>query len=57
MKANNDKSHLLIFGNKKAIGNITKNCIESADIHDLLGITTIDLELKLGNHINKLCKN
>ena len=55
MKVNGHKTYLLLSRNKKAIVNIDNNCIESEDIHGLLGIT-IDSKLTLENYINKLCK-
>lgn len=40
MRVNNDKTHLLISGNKKkAILNIDNNYNESEDVYELLGIT------------------
>ena len=54
MKANSDKSHLLMSGNK-AIRIIDNNRIESEDTHELLGIT-IDSKLTLETHINKFYK-
>ena len=44
----------LISGNK-TIANINNNCIESEDIHKLLGII-IDSNLPFENHINKFWK-
>ena len=54
MKVKSDKSHLLMSRNK-TVANTDNNCIESKDIHELLGIT-IDSKLTFENHINKLCK-
>ena len=40
MRVNNDKTHLLISGNKKkAILNVDNNYNESEDVYELLGIT------------------
>ena len=55
LKVNSDNSHLLISGNKKAIANVNKNCIESEDIPELPRIP-IDQKLTFENHINKFCK-
>ena len=53
MKVNSDKSQLSVLGTKKAIANINNYSIEFEDVHELHGIT-IDLNLTLENHINKL---
>ena len=50
MKVNSDKSHLLMSRNK-SVANIDNNCIESEDIHELLGIT-IDSKLTFETYIN-----
>ena len=55
MKANTDKSHLLLSGNIDLNANIDGNVIESEDSHVLLGIT-IDSNLSFNTHINNLCK-
>ena len=56
MKANTDKSHLLLSGNKKVTANIDGNIIESGENQVLLGVT-IDSNLSFDKHINNLCKN
>ena len=56
MKANTDKSHLLLSGNNKVTANIHGNIIESEESQVLLGIT-IDSNLSFDKHINNLCKN
>lgn len=55
MKANRDKSHRRMSGNKKAITNIGNNCVASENVLGLLGIT-IDSNQTFENHINKLYK-
>ena len=55
MKANTDKSHLLLSGNIDLNANIDGNVIESEDSQVLLGIT-IDSNLSFNTHINNLCK-
>ena len=56
MKANTDKSHILLYGNNKVTANIDGNIIESEESQVLLGVT-IDSNLSLHKHINNLCKN
>ena len=55
MKANTDKSHLLLSGNSNLTANIDGNIIESEGNQVLLGIT-IDYNLSFNKHINNLCK-
>ena len=55
MKANSDKSHLLMSVNKTNVAKIDGHCIESEDEQELLGIL-IDSNLTFENHINNLCK-
>ena len=55
MKANTEKSHLLLSGKQKLIANIDGNLIESESSQILLGIN-IDSNLSFENHINNLCK-
>ena len=55
MKANTDKSHLLLSGNNKVTANIDGNIIESEENQVLLGVT-IDSNLSFDKHINNLCK-
>ena len=55
MKANTDKSHLLLSGNIDLNANIDGKVIESEDSQVLLGIT-IDSNLPFNTHINNLCK-
>ena len=55
MKANTDKSHLLLSGNSNLTANIDGNVIESERNQVLLGIT-IDCNLSFNKHINNLCK-
>ena len=38
MKVNSDKSHLLMFGNKKAKANIDNSYIGSEDLHEFPGM-------------------
>ena len=54
MKANTDKSHLLLSGNIDLNANIDGNVTESEDSQVLLGIT-IDSNLSFNTHINNLC--
>ena len=55
MKANTEKSHLLLSGSNRLTANIDGNVIESEDNQILLGIT-IDSNLSFNKHINNLCK-
>ena len=55
MKANTDKSHLLLSGNSNLTANIDGNVIESEGNQVLLGIT-IDSNLSFNMHINNLYK-
>ena len=51
MKANTDKSHLLLSGNNKVTANIDGNIVESEENQVLLGVT-IDSNLSFDKHIN-----
>ena len=55
MKANSDKSHLLMSCVETTTAMIDGLPIDSSKTVVLLGIT-IDHELKFDNHFNKLCK-
>ena len=55
MKANTDKSHILLSGKTKLTANIDGNSITSETEQVLLGIT-IDSNLSFENHINSLCR-
>ena len=55
MKANTEKSHLLLSDSNKLAANIDGNVIESVDNQILLGIT-IDSNLSFNKHINNFCK-
>ena len=55
MKANTDKSHLLLSGNSNLTANVDGNVIESEGKQVLLGIS-IDSNLSFNKHINNLCK-
>ena len=57
MKMNDDKSHLLVLGNKgvKATVNISGSLIKESDEEKLLGVT-IDKNLTFKSHVNSLCK-
>ena len=55
MKANTNKSHLLLSGNSNLTANIDGNVIESEGNQVLLGIT-INSNLSFNKHINNLCK-
>ena len=55
MKANIEKSRLLLSDSNKLTANIDGKIIESEDNHILLGIT-IDSNLSFNKHINFLCK-
>ena len=55
MKANTDKSHLLLSGNSNLTANIDGNVIESEGNQVLLGIT-VNSNLSFNKHINNLCK-
>ena len=52
MKANTEKSHLLLSGSNKLAANIDGNVIESVDNQILLGI---DSNLFFNKHINNFC--
>ena len=54
MKANTEKSHLLLSGSNRLTANIDGNVIESEDNQILFGIT-IDSNLSFNKHINNLC--
>ena len=55
MKANTDKSHLLLSGNNKCAANIDDNIIESENHQILLGVS-IDSNLSFSNYVENLCK-
>ena len=55
MKANTEKSHLLLSGSNTLTANIDGNDIEIEDNQIFLGIT-IDSNLSFNKHINNLCK-
>ena len=55
MKANTEKSHLLLSDSNELAANIDGNVIESVDNQILLGIT-IDSNLSFNKHINNFCK-
>ena len=55
MKANTEKSHLLLSDSNTLTANIDGSDIESEDNQILLGIT-IDSNLSFNKHINNLCK-
>ena len=54
---NDDKSHLLVFGNKddEATVNISGSLINASDEEKLLGVL-IDKKLNFKSHVNSLCK-
>ena len=58
MKMNEDKSHLLVFGNKddEVTVNISGSLIKESDDEKLLGVT-LDKTLNFKSHVNNLCKN
>ena len=55
MKANSDKSHILLSCREPSTALIDGSSIESKTKEILLGIT-IDRDLKLDEHVNNLCK-
>ena len=55
LKANTDKSHLLLSRNSNLTANIDGNIIESVGNQVLLGIS-IDSNLSFNKHINNFCK-
>ena len=55
MKANTEKSQLLLSGSNRLTANIDGNVIESEDNQILLG-KTIDSSLSFNKRINDLCK-
>ena len=56
MKANSDKSHLIISCIEATAAVIDGLPIDSSKTEILLGIVTIDHELKFDEHVNYLCK-
>ena len=55
MKANSDKSHILLSCSEPSTALIDDSSIESNTKEILLGITT-DRDLKFDEHVNNLCK-
>ena len=57
MEMNEDKSHLLVIGNKddEATVNISESLIEESDEEKLLGVT-LDNKLNFKTHVKNLCK-
>ena len=57
MKMNEDKSHLLVFGNKdnEVTVNISGSFIKESDQEKLLGVT-LDKTLNFKTHVTNLCK-
>ena len=57
MKMSEDKSHLLVFGNKDndVTVNISGSLIKESDEEKLLGVT-LDKTLNFKTHVNNLCK-
>ena len=57
MNMNEDKRHLLIFGNKddEVTVNISGSLIKESDEEKLLGVT-LDKKLSFKIHVNNLCK-
>ena len=55
MKANSDKSHLLLSCNEPSALAIDSSSIETNTKEVLLGIT-VDKDLKFDDHVNSLCK-
>ena len=55
MKANSDKSHILLSCSEPSTALIDGSSIESNTKEILLGIT-IDRDLKFDEHVNNLCK-
>ena len=55
LKANTEKSRLLLSGSNKLTANIDRNIIESEDNQILLGIT-INFNLSFNKYITNLCK-
>ena len=55
MKANGDKSHILLSCSEPSTALIDGSSIESNTKEILLGIT-IDRDLKFDEHVNNLCK-
>ena len=55
MKANTDKSRLLLSGKNNVTANIDGSVIESEDNQVLLSIT-IESNLSFNKHINNVCK-
>ena len=54
MKANSDKSHLLLSTNETVTANIDNNIITNSKSEKLLGVT-IDSKLDFDEHTNRLC--
>ena len=55
MKANSDKSHILLSCSEPSTALIDGSSIESNTKEILLGIT-IDRDLKFNDHVSNLCK-
>ena len=54
MKANSDKSHLLLSTDNVIQANINNDLISNSKSEKLLGVT-VDSKLKFDEHVNKLC--
>ena len=54
MKANSDKSHLLLSTSTSSTANINGDIIKNSESEKLL-VVTIDYKLNVGEHLSKLC--
>ena len=54
MKANSDKSHLLLRSSTSSTANINGDIIKNSESEKLL-VVTIDYKLNVGEHLSKLC--
>ena len=54
MKANSDKSHLLLSTSTSSTANINGDIIKNSESEKLLGVT-IDYKLNLEEHLSKVC--
>ena len=54
IKANSDKSHLLLITSTSSTGNIDGDIIKNSESEKLLGVT-IDYKLNFEEHLSKVC--
>ena len=54
MKANSDKSHLLLSSSTSSTANINGDIVKNLESENLLGVT-IDYKLNFEEHLSKVC--